>query len=273
MISKRSSVLLQTLFLSVVTFISISSEIAQAQSPTPGIKTDRAVYLEPALSIVTNAGERFHDPLFGTEIMRATDAADCPAPGCGTWYSQWPTFNSDNSRIMIRNGVSGGMIIKAFNPVTFTLGAIVRTSPTLPGGVSLEWQGATWSRTDPDLIFVHANYYNPEYAATGMKLYTYRPSTNVFTLLKDFAPELAPGQPDYLFEMHVAQDGKDDIFTSMLIRLCPTRVVVGYFSRSTRPSLTLPGIELWTCKRTPGRPRIGRAHTMRHLTEMSVLES
>src|SRR5207253_5004556 len=80
-------------------------------------------------------------------------------------------------------------------------------------GVSLEWQGATWSRTDPDLIFVHVNYYSKDYPATGMKLYTYRPSTNVFTLLKDFAPELAPGQPDYLFEMHIAQDGNDDVFT------------------------------------------------------------
>ena len=52
-----------------------------------------------------------------------------------------------------------------------------------------------------------------------MKLYTYRPSTNVFALLKDFAPQLAPGQPDYLFEMHVAQDGKDDIFTFMQNRV------------------------------------------------------
>jgi hypothetical protein len=52
-----------------------------------------------------------------------------------------------------------------------------------------------------------------------MKLYTYRPSTDVFTLLKDFAPELSPGQPDYLFEMHIAQDGKDDIFTLMQNRV------------------------------------------------------
>jgi len=160
-------------------------------------------------------GGKFTDPVFGTQIMRATDAADCPAPGCGTWYSQWPTFNADNTLIMIRKGVNGGVIIKAFDPINFALGATLRTSPTLPGGVSLEWQGATWSRTDPDLIFVHVNYYSPDYASTGMKLYTYRPSTNVFALLKDFAPELAPGKPDYLFEMHVAQDGKDDIFTFM----------------------------------------------------------
>jgi len=192
-----------------------SSEIAHAQSQTPGIKTDRAIYPEPPLPIVRSAGDKFNDPVFGTEIMRATDESDCPAPGCGTWYSQWPTFNSDNTRIMFRNGVSGDMIIKSFDPVAFTLGSTLRRSPTLPGGVSLDWQGATWSRTDPDLIYVHVSYYSPDYPATGMKLYTYRPSTSVFTLLKDFAPELAPGQPDYLFEMHVAQDGKDDLFTFM----------------------------------------------------------
>jgi hypothetical protein len=197
----------------IVSFIGPSFGIAQAQ--TPGIKTDRAVYQEPPLQLVPNAGDKFNDPVFGTEIMRATDPLDCPTLGCGTWYSQWPTFNADNTRLMIRNGVNGDMIFKSFNPATFTLGPIVRRTPTLPGGVALEWQGATWSRTDPDLIFVHVNYYNPDYSATGMKLYGYRPSTNVFTLLKDFAPELAPGQPDYLFEMHVAQDGKDDIFTFM----------------------------------------------------------
>jgi len=202
-----------------VSLIGSSLEIAQAQSQTPGIKTDRAVYPEPPLQIVPNAGDKFHDPVFGTEIMRATNGSDCPAPGCGTWYSQWPTFNADNTRILIRKGDSGDVMIKAFDPLNFTLGATLRTSPTLPHGVSLDWQGATWSRTDPDLIFVHVAYYDPNYPATGMKLYTYRPSTDVFTLLKDFAPELALGQPDYLFEMHIAQDGKDDIFTLMQNRI------------------------------------------------------
>jgi len=186
-----------------------------AQSHAPGIKTDRAVYAEPPLPIVPSAGQKFIDPVFGAEIMRATDESDCHAPGCGTWYSQWPTFNSDNTRILLRNGVTGDMIIKSFDPVTFTLGATLRRSPTLSGGVSMDWQGATWSRTDPDLIYVHVGYYNRDYPSTGMKLYTYRPSTNVFALLKDFGPELAPGQPDFLFEMHIAQDGKDDIFTLM----------------------------------------------------------
>jgi len=162
------------------------------------------------------AGGKFNDPVFGTEIMRVTDAVECPAPGCNTFYNQWPTFNADNTRIMIRKGDNGDVIIKAFDPVNFSVGPTVRTSPTVSCS-TLTWQGAMWSRTDPDLIFVHANYYDPNCAASGLKLYTYRPSTNVFTLLKDFAPELAPGQPDYLFEMHV--DAHDEIFTLMQNRV------------------------------------------------------
>ena len=176
------------------------------------IRTDRSVYREPALPKLPPAGGRFSDPVFGTEIMRATDAVDWRAPGCSTFYNQWPTFNADNTRLLIRCGDTGDAIIKAFHPETFTIGPTLRKSPTFKG-TTLCWEGATWSRADPDLIFVHAAYYDANYPASGMKLYTYRPSTNTFALLKDFGPELAPGQPDYLFEMHV--DAHDQIFTLM----------------------------------------------------------
>ena len=198
---------------------SLSSTYTSLAQGKPGIKTDRAVSLEPKLAEPANAGGKIKDPVFGTEIMRATDARDYPAPGCGTWYSQWPTFNSNNSRLLIRCGSSGDMKIKAFDPVSFTLGATLRTASTVSDGQSLQWQGATWSRNDPDLIFVHASYYNQDYpAVSGMKLYAYRPSANTLTLIKDFT-SLAPGKPDYLFEMHIAQDGKDDLFTFMQNRV------------------------------------------------------
>ncbi len=56
-----------------------------------------------------------------------------------------------------------------------------------------------------------------------MKLYTYRPSSNTVALIKDFAPQLAPGQPDYLFEMHVDAHDHGDLGTG-------TRVGHGNFS-------------------------------------------
>jgi hypothetical protein len=184
-----------------------------------GIKTDRSVYLEPRLPAPPNAGGKVIDPVFGTSIMRVTDARDYPAPGCGTWYSQWPTFNENNTRLLIRCGSSGDMKIKAFDPVSFTLGRTLRTTSSVTNGQALQWQGATWSRNDPDLIFVHASYYNQaDPGVSGMKLYTYRPSSNTLRLIKDFT-SLAAGKPDYLFEMHIAQDGTDDLFTFMQYRV------------------------------------------------------
>jgi hypothetical protein len=178
----------------------------------PSIKTDRAVYPELPLPTLPAAGGKFIDPVFGTEIMRVTDATECPTRGCGTWYSRWPTFNSDNTRLLIRRGESGDILIKVFDPVNFTLGATIRTIENITNGYELSWQDATWSRTDPDLIYVHAAYYAAGVTVSGMKLYTYRPSSNVLTLIKDFT-QLAPGQPDFFFPMHVSQDGNDTIFT------------------------------------------------------------
>jgi hypothetical protein len=180
------------------------------------IRTDRSVYPKPPLPPLPRAGGKFRDPVFGTEIMRATDESDCPVPGCGTWYNQWPTFNANNTRLLIRNGDSGEMMIKAFDPVNFALGPIVRGSPKV-GRTTPNWQGAMWSRTDPDLIFVEGSYYDPNLPASGMKLYSYRPSTNTFTMVKDFAPRLSPGHPDYLFELHM--DAHDDVFCFMQFRV------------------------------------------------------
>src|SRR6266849_923300 len=44
-----------------------------------GLKTDRNVYRKPLLPTLPRAGGKFIDPVFGTEIMRATDEADGPA--------------------------------------------------------------------------------------------------------------------------------------------------------------------------------------------------
>lgn len=181
----------------------------------PRIRTDKKVYPKPPLPVLPAAGGKFIDAVFGAELMRATDSSDYPSPGCGTYYSHWPTFNRNNTLLLIRCGVGGDAMIKRFDPDRFELGAVVRRRlPALPDGSSVEWQGATWSAQDPDLLYAHVNGYSAEYARyTGMKLYAYRVSTDSFTLVKDFAPQLAPGRPDHLFEMHA--DAATDVYTFM----------------------------------------------------------
>ncbi|HKQ99577.1 MAG TPA: IPT/TIG domain-containing protein [Pyrinomonadaceae bacterium] len=200
--------LLSTIILATLLVASpLCRQSAQAQSSqTPGFKTDRAVYVEPPLPVLPAAGGKFKDPTFGTEIMRATDSVDCPAPGCGTYYSHWPTFNRDNTYLLIRKSDSGAAIIKSFDPVNFTLG-----QGHQPGGVyvpgvgtvSINFESAIWHPTDPHLIYCFPTYYDG-----GMKLYTYNVVTKQYTLVKDFAS--LGGPYEYLHQMSMSADG--DVF-------------------------------------------------------------
>jgi hypothetical protein len=201
-LSKRPTFLLSTI-LTAIALVAFPLDAVRAQSQTPGIKTDRAVYAEPPLPALPRAGGKFTDPVFGTEIMRATDEVDCPAPGCGTYYSHWPTFNSDNTKVFIRKGETGDAIIKTFDPATFTLSAGYTALPgSLPGGGGANWESSTWSTTDPNIIYTFPNWYDG-----GMKLFTYNVSTQTFTLLKDFTAQLAVGVgQDRLGQMYVSAD-------------------------------------------------------------------
>src|SRR5688572_7706591 len=189
-----------------------AGQTAQAQSQTPGIKTDRAVYPEPSLPALPRAGGKFNDPVFGTEIMRATDEIECPAPGCGTYYSHWPTFNSDNTYLLIRKGENGAALIKSFDPVNFTIGPGHQ-----PGGVyvpgngttSMNFQSAIWHPTDPRLIYCFPSSYDG-----GMKLYTYNVMTKEYKLIKDFGS--LGGPMAYLWQMSMSSDG--DVFAWSQLR-------------------------------------------------------
>src|SRR5712692_9410433 len=173
---------------------------------TSGLKTDRNVYRKPRLPRLPRAGGKFIDPVFGTEIMRATDEADGPAPGLGTYYSHWPTFNVDNTRLLIRKGHSGDAILKTFDPVNFRLGTGREILPLeYPRGFGLSWESSIWSHRDPEVIYTFANDLKG-----GMRLYTYNHVRKEFRLLKDFS-FLSRGRPDYLHQMNISAD--DDVFS------------------------------------------------------------
>ena len=199
---KRSS-LLVLIVLFAVALTSISLEIAHAQSQAPGIKTDRAVYAEPPLPMLPAAGGKFNDPVFGTQVMRATDQADGAAPGLGTYYSHWPTFNCNNTKLLIRKGVTGDAIIKDFDAVNFTVGSSRALPNSLPGGGGPNWESSIWSNTDPNIIYTFSGYYYG-----GMRLYAFNVATNVFTLLRDFS--YLSGGNDYLRQMYMSAN--DDVF-------------------------------------------------------------
>jgi hypothetical protein len=181
----------------------LSAVPATAQTVcTPSIKTDRGVYAEPTPPTLPAAGGTFCDPTFGTKIMRVTDATTVPG-GAGTSYSYWPTFNSDNTKILVMEaGAQQGASIYNFTPSTFTLGTRLSAVPySPPGNVPIRLDDAVWSYNDPDKLFVHTD--------NGTKIYSYKVSTQAYTLIKDLSGYLSTGQ--FVQQMSVAQD--DDTFS------------------------------------------------------------
>src|SRR3954468_17138997 len=94
-------------FFSLILLLAISVFGESAASAQAVYKSDYNNYPKPPLPALPKAGGTFTDPVFGTTIMRATDEADGPAPGLGTYYSHWPTFNADNTKLLIRKGDNG----------------------------------------------------------------------------------------------------------------------------------------------------------------------
>lgn len=184
---------------------SLSIENLEPQNRS-ALKTDRSVYRKPPLPLLLRAGGKFIDPVFGTEIMRATDEADGPAPGLGTYYSHWPTFNADNTRLLIRKGHTGDAILKTFDPANFRIGSGREVLPlAYPSGFGLSWESSIWSHSNPEVIYTFANDLKG-----GMRLYAYNITRKEFTLLKDFS-FLSRGRPDYLHQMNMSAD--DDVFS------------------------------------------------------------
>ena len=179
------------------------SPTQRSQGSRGRIRTDRAVYLEPPVPALPRAGGKFNDPVFGTEIMRATDETDGAAPGLGTYYSHWPTFNCNNTKLLIRRGGTGDAIIKDFDPVTFQVGNSRTLPNSLVKGGGPNWESSIWSNSDPNIIYTFSGYYYG-----GMRFYSFNTSTSVFKLIKDFG--FLSGGSDYLRQMYMSAD--DDVF-------------------------------------------------------------
>ncbi|HEV7903242.1 MAG TPA: hypothetical protein VGO96_05320, partial [Pyrinomonadaceae bacterium] len=208
-------------FIFALTLALLSASIGAetfAQSAGVGIKTDFEVYAQGSLPALPASGGKFNDPVFGTEIMRVTDAAVAPN-SAGTSYSYWPSFNADNTRLLVMGGSDGaGVILYKFDPVTFRLGA-KETLPAVNGVYPFSYD-LTWSHNEPDILYAHA----------GTSVWRYNALSRTYALAFDLASRLPAGY--YFSQSSMSAD--DDVFACTL-QQTGTWAVVGYmaYRRST----------------------------------------
>ena len=182
------------------------------------IKTDRGTYLPdgtdppdstkvPPLPL---AGHSFFDEVFGTEILRVTDESDGQVIGVS--YSYWPTFNADNTRMLVQM-LDGTGRLCAFDAQAFRSGPRESIAP-LPDGTPLNPEGAIWSATDPDKFF----------APHGAALYSYDAATGEWTEIP-LPGGCWPVADERLYQMSKSED--DNIF-AFTRRDAATEDSVGY---------------------------------------------
>jgi hypothetical protein len=160
------------------------------------IRTDRLPAAEPSPVPLPPAGGTFCDPTFGTRIMRVTDEQSAPY-GAGTSYSYWPTFNLNNTKILVVNPAAPHQgDIYEFNPETFTLVGRLAPLPYAPETrQAIKLDDAVWSYNDPNKLFVHAD--------NGTLLYSYDLKGKL-NFIADMSRFITPGH--FITHMSVSQD-------------------------------------------------------------------
>lgn len=196
-------------------------------SSAAGVKTDFGIYPEPPLPVLPAKGQKFNDPTFGTQIMRVTDPVE-DGESNGTWYTFWPSFNSDNTRLLARVN-SGRSAVYDFNPATFTLGA-KHFIPQVAPGIDFLGESATWSSFDPNLLYGVGYYGSPQ------KIVAYNATTHTISDVYTFGPNEL-GATQYLWQMTMSSDDNTFAFTIKDRNLTQQ---VGYLVWR-RPSPTAPG--------------------------------
>jgi hypothetical protein len=165
-------------------------------------KTDAANYLEsPVTMPLPLAGGKFYDEVFGTLLMKFTD--NTSDGGCfGTNYSVWSTSNRDNTKLFMFNQCIGNYWIGTFNPTTFERVGALQLVANAPSTLFAHYESAFWSFLDSDKLFI----------IVDAKLYYYRPSTNTYTLVKDFTSNFPAGY--FFIQLYVSSN--DNRFAMMV---------------------------------------------------------
>jgi hypothetical protein len=188
-------------FALVLAAAALLSAARPASARTPAAQSVRAVFPEPTLPALPAAGGTFRDPVFGTEVMRVTGERDGKLNG--TFYPHWPTLNADSTRLLVKRYETGDAVY-SFDPVNFKLGDYF-VIPRLPDNGTTINEGAIWSATDPDTLFI--------LGWKGPKLWALSASTRQYTLVHDFSKDATFAPGDYLWQMSVSADGDTFAFT------------------------------------------------------------
>jgi len=157
-----------------------ANQPAKEKPSSAGVKTDYKIYPEPEPPKLPPAGETFADPVFGTTILRVTDASDGDFNANN--YSYWPSFNKDSTLLFLITG--GKPTLYSFDPVlfrTFDKRPLFVVKPVV--GSALTAEDAIWSGVEPEVIYGH----------DGMRLWSYHVSNKKYTLEKDFVRQLGSG--------------------------------------------------------------------------------
>lgn len=130
-------------------FVLAAAASAAAQCTPAWSSSTTAAYAQGSAPTLPAAGGTFCDPVFGTEILRVTDASTQGGINFRTAYSYWSTFNSNNTRLLALNSTTAGARIFTFDPNGFSISG----SFEAPSGVTSYETKAVWSRTNPNLMY------------------------------------------------------------------------------------------------------------------------
>ena len=175
------------------------------------IKHDYGTYPVPQAPPLPAAGGTVIDPTFETTIMRLTDEND--GPDCVNAYSYWPTFNVNNTRLIVYSGLAP--LLYRFDPANFKIINKTIWDKLTPLGGTVGWEDAIWSGSNPDVIYAHDSI--------GLHLWAYNVATQTYTLTADFTSQYDPG--DYVWQMSKSVQN-DNIFA--FTRRDASYNVVGY---------------------------------------------
>jgi len=163
--------------LAVLSLVLASPSEAQLPPLTYNAISNRTVYPYPPLPSLGSAGYQFIDPVFGSRMLRVTDANTRPDFVGRFWASpssaETSAWNISSTKFYVVGG-GGETVPYNFDPVTMTpsrMGNVGNGS----GGLVLPYPEPAFSFVDPDLL----------YAGNGSSLVSYRFSTGIETALHD----------------------------------------------------------------------------------------